>query len=301
MQGGVKMYLPIIICVLLAIAVIILLVKIYLMKKSAGEIAEKLSERLSEDTNTLIDISSGDRDMRNLADNLNVQLKKLREERRRFQHGDTELKEAVTNISHDLRTPLTAVFGYLDLLEREEKSETVQQYLGQIRGRTEAMKTLTEELFRYSIVASAQPLKYEKLCVNSVLEESLAEFYGAIVQHGITPEIEITETRVERTLDKNALKRIFGNIIGNAVKYSSGDLFITLTEDGGLIFSNTAEGLDPVSVGKLFDRFYTAQTAKNSTGLGLSIAKLLAEQMGGCIQADYVGKRVVITLEFAEK
>ncbi len=295
------MYLPIIICVLLAIAVIILLVKIYLMKKSAGEIAEKLSEKLSEDTNTLIDISSGDKDMRALAEKLNVQLKQLRGERRRFRQGDTELKEAVTNISHDLRTPLTAVFGYLDLLEREEKSDTVKEYLEHIRGRTEAMKQLTEELFRYSVVTSARQLSYETLCINSVLEESLAEFYGAIVQQGITPEIEITEVRVERFLDRFALKRILGNIIGNAVKYSGGDLFVTLTEDGRLTFSNTAEGLDPVTVGKLFDRFYTAQTAKNSTGLGLSIAKLLTEQMGGCIQAGYAGNRVVITLEFAGK
>lgn len=295
------MYLLIVLCILLTIAVILLLIKIYFMKISAREIAEKLSEKLSADTNTLIDISSGDRDMRALAEKLNVQLKKLREERRRFQHGDTELKEAVTNISHDLRTPLTAVFGYLDLLEREEKSDTVKNYLGQIRGRTEAMKTLTEELFRYSIVASSQPLKYEKLCVNSVLEESLAEFYGAIVQKGITPKIEITETRVVRILDKTALKRIFGNIIGNAVKYSGGDLFVTLAEDGTATFSNIAEGLDSVAVGKLFDRFYTVETAGNSTGLGLSIAKLLAEQMGGTITAEYAESRVVITLKFAEK
>lgn len=295
------MYLPIGICFLLAIAVIVLLIKIYLMKKSAREITEKLSEKLSADTNTLIDISSGDRDMCDLAENLNVQLKQLREERLRFKHGDTELKEAVTNISHDLRTPLTAVFGYLDLLEREEKSDTVNQYLGQIRGRTEAMKQLTEELFRYSIVASSKPLKYERLCINSVLEESLAEFYGAIVQQGITPEIEITETRVERTLDKTALKRIFGNIIGNAVKYSCGDLFVTLAGDGTATFSNTAEGLDSVTVGKLFDRFYTVETAGNSTGLGLSIAKLLAEQMGGTITAEYADNRVIITLKFTEK
>lgn len=295
------MYLPIGICFLLAIAVIVLLIKIYLMKRSAGEIAEKLSEKLSADTNTLIDISSGDKDMRALAEKLNVQLKKLREERRRFQHGDTELKEAVTNISHDLRTPLTAVFGYLDLLEREEKSDTVKQYLGQIRGRTEAMKQLTEELFRYSIVASSKPLTYEKLCINSVLEESLAEFYGAIVQQGISPEIEITETPVERTLDRTALKRIFGNIIGNAVKYSDGDLFVSLAEDGTAAFSNTAEELDSVTVGKLFDRFYTVETAGNSTGLGLSIAKLLAEQMGGTITAEYADNRVIITLKFSEK
>lgn len=295
------MYLPIGICVLLAIAVIVLLIKIYLMKKSAREIAEKLSEKLSADTNTLIDISSGDEDMRALAEKLNVQLKQLRGERLRFQRGDTELKESVTNISHDLRTPLTAIFGYLDLLEREEKSDTVKQYLGQIRGRTEAMKQLTEELFRYSIAAAAEQMNYEKLCVNSVLEESLAEFYGAVVQRGITPEIEMTETRVERTLDKSALKRIFGNIIGNAVKYSGGDFFVTLAEDGTMTFSNTAEGLDSVAVGKLFDRFYTVETAGNSTGLGLSIAKLLAEQMGGSITADHVGNKVVITLKFAEK
>lgn len=292
------MYLPIIACVLLAATVTVLLIKIYLMKKSAGEIAEKLSEKLSEDTNTLIDISSGDRDMRKLAESLNVQLKKLRRESLRYRRGDAELKEAVTNISHDLRTPLTAVSGYLNLLEREEKSDTVKTYLGHISNRTEAMKTLTEELFRYSIVASAKPLNYEKLCLNSVLEESLAEFYGAVVQRGITPEIEITEERVERPLDRFALKRIFGNIIGNAVKYSCGDLFVTLTADGTITFSNTAEKLDSVTVGRFFDRFYTVETAWNSTGLGLSIAKLLAEQMGGVITAEYIGEKVVITLEF---
>ncbi len=292
------MYLPIIACVLLAATVTVLLIKIYLMKKSAGEIAEKLSEKLSEDTNTRIDISSGDRDMRKLAESLNVQLKKLRRESLRYRRGDAELKEAVTNISHDLRTPLTAVSGYLNLLEREEKSDTVKTYLGHISNRTEAMKTLTEELFRYSIVASAKPLNYEKLCLNSVLEESLAEFYGAVVQRGITPEIEITEERVERPLDRFALKRIFGNIIGNAVKYSCGDLFVTLTADGTITFSNTAEKLDSVTVGRFFDRFYTVETAGNSTGLGLSIAKLLAEQMGGVITAEYIGEKVVITLEF---
>lgn len=292
------MYLPIILCVLLAATVIVLLIKIYLMKKSAKEIAEKLSEKLSEDTNTLIDISSGDKDMRKLAESLNVRLKKLRRESLCYRRGDAELKEAVMNISHDLRTPLTAVSGYLDLLEREEKSDTVKTYLGHISNRTEAMKTLTEELFRYSIVASAKPLNYEKLCLNSVLEESLAEFYGAVVQRGITPEIKITEERVDRTLDKSALKRIFGNIIGNAVKYSSGDFFVTLTDEGTVTFSNTAEGLDSVTVGKLFDRFYTVETAGNSTGLGLSIAKLLAEQMGGEIAAEYIEEKVIITLKF---
>lgn len=292
------MYSAVMLCVLLTIAVVILSAKLYLMKKSAREIAERLSEKLSEDTNTLIDISGGDKDMRAMAECLNVQLKRLREERLRYCLGDRELKETVTNISHDLRTPLTAVFGYLDLLEREEASQTVKKYIGIIRGRTEAMKQLTDELFGYSVAASAKPFELERLYINSVLEESIAEFYGAIVQKGISPKIEITETKIERSLNKTALKRIFGNIIGNAVKYSGGDFSVILFGDGTAEFSNTAPSLDPVAAGRLFDRFYTVETGENSTGLGLSIAKILTEQMGGVIKAEHMDGRLIITLTF---
>lgn len=285
-------------CPLLMAGIVILLIKIYFMKKSAREIKEKIAERMSADTNTLIDISSSDRDMRALAESLNVQLQQLRREKLRYQQGDTELKEAVTNISHDLRTPLTAISGYLDLLEKEKTSETVRKYITQIVNRTDVMKQLTEELFRYSIVASVREMNMESVCLNSILEESIASYYGAIVQHGIIPNVEISEIRVERTLDKSALMRIFGNIISNVIKYSDGDLFVKLTENGVITFSNTAKNLNAVTVGRLFDRFYTVETAKNSTGLGLSIAKLFTEQMGGTIKAEYVNESLVITIYF---
>lgn len=285
-------------CTLLTAGIVILLIKIYFMKKSAREIKEKIAERMSADTNTLIDISSSDRDIRALAESLNVQLQQLRREKLRYQQGDTELKEAVTNISHDLRTPLTAISGYLDLLEKEKTSDTVRKYITQIVNRTDAMKQLTEELFRYSIVASVREMNLETVCLNSILEESIASYYGAIVQHGITPNVEISNARVERTLDKSALMRIFGNIISNTLKYSDGDLFVKLTENGVITFSNTAKNLNAVTVGRLFDRFYTVETAKNFTGLGLSIAKLFTEQMGGTIKAEYVNESLVITIYF---
>lgn len=285
-------------CTLLTAGIVILLIKIYLMKKSAREIKEKIAERMSADTNTLIDISSSDRDMRSLAESLNVQLRQLCREKLRYQQGDTELKEAVTNISHDLRTPLTAISGYLDLLKKEKTSDTVRKYITQIVNRTDAMKQLTEELFRYSIVASVREMNMEPICLNSILEESIASYYGAIMQHGIIPNVEISESPVERTLDKSALMRIFGNIISNALKYSDGDLSVKLTENGVITFSNTAKNLNAVTVGRLFDRFYTVETAKNSTGLGLSIAKLFTEQMGGTIKAEYVNKSLVITIYF---
>lgn len=283
---------------LLCVVIFALCVKIYLMKKSAKEISSAFADRLQTDTNTLIAISSHDKDMRELADSINKQLKILRKEHHRYTQGDTELKEAVIGISHDLRTPLTAICGYLDLLEREEKSETVRQYLGQISNRTDVMKQLTEELFRYSVVAYVKENSIERICLNNALEESIASFYGAICQKQIVPQISITETRVERYLDRSALARIFGNIISNALKYSDGDFSVSLDSDGAITFSNTAESLNYVEAGKLFDRFYTVETARNSTGLGLSIAKLLTEQLGGKIKAEYLAGKLVITLLF---
>lgn len=284
---------------ILSAAVIILLVKIYAMRKAAREIEEAFADRLITDTNTLIDISSGDRYMRKLANSINIQLRKLRAERRRFQQGDYELKTAVTNISHDLRTPLTAICGYLDLLEREERSEEVTRYISYIENRTEALKQLTEELFRYSVIMStSEDISLEAVNINGVLEESIAAFYAALTERGITPAIHIPEEKIIRALNRAALSRVFGNILGNALKYSGGDLDISLKENGEIIFTNTALQLDEVQVGKLFDRFFSVESARNSTGLGLAISKALVEQMNGTISAEYKNDKLSICVAF---
>lgn len=285
------------------IAVVILLtIKIHLLQKSAKEIKAALSEKLKADTNTLIDISSHNKHMKSLAESINIQLKELRKERLHYQQGDYELKEAVTNISHDLRTPLTAICGYLDLLEQTEQSEEVTRYLETIRNRTEILKQLTEELFRYSVFISVSDnTLYENVVLNSVLEESISAYYASLKERNITPKISIPDVKIERSLNKNALSRIFGNVISNAIKYSDGDLNITLLESGEIVFSNKASSLDEVQTGRLFDRFYTVETAKKSTGLGLSIAKALTEQMNGSITAKYIDGSIYIHITFANE
>lgn len=290
-------HLLLIIIGILILIIFVLLAKVWFLRKSAQEIRDAFRDRLAEDTNTFIDISTRDPYMRRLAADINVQLRLLRNERHRFQQGDLELKEAVTNISHDLRTPLTAICGYLDLLEREEKSEAVQRYLSQIGNRTEALKALTEELFRYSVVTSTQDLKLERLDMVRTLEESLLSFYGAMQEKGIQPEIQLPEEPVYRELDAGALSRIFSNIICNALKYSDGDFSVTMANDGSITFSNTAKELNAVTVGRLFDRFYTVDAGRNSTGLGLSIAKLLTERMGGSIEAAYESQQLHIIVK----
>ena len=290
--------LPWIICGAFAVVIIILAIKIRMMQKSMDEICSCLSEHLSSDTNQLITVSSSDKHVRHLASEIAKQLAELRRQRRQYINGDRELKEAVTNISHDLRTPLTAICGYLELLEAEEMTDNTRRYVEQIANRTEALKSLTEELFRYSVISSVSDLSYEKVDVGRVLEDTLISFYGAFEQKNITPNISLPDGVIIRSLDKSALSRIFGNIISNAVKYSDGDFTVIMTNTGEITFSNTASELSSVDVGKLFDRFYTVDSARKSTGLGLSIAKLLTERMGGCISADYKSNTLSIMLSF---
>lgn len=287
---------------ILAVTVIALLIKIYMLQKAAGEIETAFADRLMTDTNTLIDISGNDRHMRHLANTINRQLRILREKRHRFWQGDAELKNAVTNISHDLRTPLTAVFGYLDLLEREEKSEEAKRYIAIIKDRCEMMKQLTEELFRYSVILSKEnDISREPVVINTVLEESIAAFYTALKERNMTPAIQMPETKVIRLLDDSALSRIFSNLLQNAMKYSDGDLDITLSEDGEITFANTATRLSEIETGRLFDRFFTVEAARKSTGLGLAITKTLVEQMDGNILAEYKNGRLRICISFPNR
>lgn len=288
-----------VLCAGLGLAVLFLSVKIAVMKKSVREIALRLARWLDTDTNTLISISSNDKAMNELAASLNTQLKLLRRQRQRFLQGDTELKNAVTNISHDLRTPLTAISGYLDLMEGMEKSEEIERCLLVIRGRTRALEALTEELFGYSVITSPEYdlVGKEQIDVKAVLEESILGFYAALNEKGITPEITMPEEKVVCFLNRAALSRIFANLINNAMKYSDGDLEITLTKEGKIIFANTAGSLTAVEAERIFDRFYTVENARKSTGLGLSIARNLLEQMNGTITASYKNGRLLITIQ----
>lgn len=269
-----------------------------LLKAGLRETGRELTQILTQDTNRLLGLSSRDRDLRRLAHTLNEQLKALQQERHRYQDGDRELKEAVTNISHDLRTPLTAVSGYLELLTREQHSPQTLRCLEIIRNRIDSMKQLTEELFRYSLALTAGNLKPELLSLNKLLEESLLSFYEIFRQKDITPEISLPETPVMRKLDASAALRIFHNIISNAAKYSYGDFHVSLTPDGTVTFSNSAPNLTPVTAAQLFNRFYTVESLDESTGLGLSIAKNLTEHLGGHIAAAYREGRLIITVSF---
>lgn len=285
----------------LLVIIFALLLKIFYMRKAIKEIKRGFSEKLYTDTNTPIMLSSHDKLVSSLANDINVELKELQKQKHRYIQGDKELKNAITNISHDLRTPLTTICGYLSLLDKEEKSEHIARQLSIIKNRTFALKQLVEELFRYTtIISDTENSVYTETVINNVLEDCISSYYAIFKEKGITPNINLCEQKIVRSVDKTALLRIFNNVIDNAIKYSEGDLTISLFENGKIVFSNHTSDLNEIQIGKLFDRFYTVNTARKSTGLGLSIAKALIEKMDGNISADYSNNVLSIIIKLNE-
>ena len=284
----------------LVVVIMLLIIKILVMKKSVREIRTDFIASKKGDTNSLITVSSRDKDICNLASDLNDSLKEQRKMYMLYNRGDQELKTSIANISHDLRTPLTAISGYLELLKDEEKNEAVEKYLDIIEERTNHMKKLTAEMFEYSVIVASDDSEIimEDVDLNRMLEDCVMNYYAALLEKNIDVTVDITENKIVRKLNKAQIERIFSNLVSNALKYSDGDLSISMNDDGEIVFSNTAKKLTPVITERLFGRFYTVENARNSTGLGLSIAKTFVERMNGEIRAEYHDSRLFIIIKF---
>ncbi len=158
---------------------------------------------------------------------------------------------------------------------------------------------LTEQFFDFSKALDIQnEIKREKIVVNDILEDSIASFYSLFKEYNITPNIDICKEKVVRLLNENMLKRIFENIIFNAVKYSEKDFNVKMYGNGTIEFSNKTDKLDQVSLEKMFNRYYTVRNAKKSNGIGLSIAKQLVELSNGKIEAKYKNNSLMIVIKF---
>ena len=247
--------LPWLLCGALAAIVLILCARLRLLQKSLDEIAAQLGERLGSDTNNPIFLSARDPHARKLAGALNVQLKELRRLRQRYENGDRELKEAVTNVSHDLRTPLTAICGYLELLDRGDKTPDQARYLSLISDRAEAMRQLTEEWMEEEERLRQQRLAEYEGCLLFLLlrametdagEVSLEEIRQSLDADGeeyarLLPSVQIfKEVMVEllrgREIDIEVLREERRNFIG---EFSGGfqlnEMLLNLIEEHSLM------------------------------------------------------------------
>lgn len=284
-----------IIIAILLIILIFIIFKLYIIKKSLKEIGCSINDILKSDTNNLLTISSSDKDIKNLTNCLNIELKELRNQRLQYENGNQELKKTITNISHDMRTPLTAINGYMDLIKDETEGEKQNEYIEIIERKTNDLIILTEQLFDFSKTMDiGTKIKKEKCCINEILEETLANYYIIFKEKNIIPQVKISKEKIYKMVDKNTIIRVFENILSNVSKYSNGDFRVVLNKEGKITFSNKATSLDATTVQKIFDRYFTVENAKKSTGLGLSIAKQLVELNGGNIKANYINGYLII-------
>lgn len=291
----------VILVVALSAVSLLLFFKLWILKSGLKELKEEYVRIENDHTNTLIGISSLDADLCALADTLNKTHNKVQEKYHQYAQGDMEMKNTITGVTHDLRTPLTAICGYIDLLKNDELSlEERKKYLEIIENRAAFMKELTEELFEFSkaLCKEQEELPLEEVFLNQMMEDVLMEYYGVLSKASIEPVVEITEKRIIRKLNPHALERILSNMISNSIKYSRGDLRISLDANGIISFSNFAPEMSQLDVNRLFDRYYTVQTGRASTGLGLSIVKSFVKRMDGNIEAEYKNDYLTIRIWF---
>ncbi len=289
----------ILLLVILIFICIFLILRLYYAKRSIKEIEKSFSYILKEDTNNLITISSSDKDIKRLAISLNKNLKDLRKQKLRFENGNQELKNIITNISHDLRTPIVAIKGYAELMEENELLSEKKRYLEVIERKANELTELTNQLFEFSMIGDVNlETQKENCCINEILEETLLSYYSIFKEKNIVPEVKICSKKLYKFINKLSLIRVFENIFSNVCKYSNGDFKVEIKETGTIIFSNNAKSLDSITVQKIFGRYFSVENAKESTGIGLSIAKRLVELNNGKINAKYINKNLIIEIKF---
>lgn len=206
---------------------------------------------------------------------------------------EQELRRQISNVSHDLRTPLTSILGYLQLLEDDAlPDEQRKEYLRVVEGRAKSLQSLISTFYDLSRVEGGEfPLERKRVDLRSALSELLASFYSDFIDAGFEMEVDLPPDLPAVQADPGGVLRVFSNLLRNALDHGAGSVRIRLYSDGKRVVSeccNKAPGLVTEDVTHVFERFFTSdkmRTGRN-TGLGLAIVKTLAEQMGCTVSAE---------------
>ena len=290
----------IIACGLLATGFIAVLIRLLLVKSDLRQASKRLAEIVDADTNAILHTRTYDKDIIAFTIIINSILRKNRVEHFEIIHTEAALKRAITNISHDLRTPLTAARGYLQMLESAELDPKTQaRYVEIIRERLENLSTLMNSLFEFArIIEGDTALTMQDINVGNILRDTLSEAYGELESKGFTVDINIPDTPVIFHCDADALRRVLQNLLKNVCVHGEEYLRVSLT-DNKIEISNKAGNLNKLDTAHMFDRFYTSDASRNNknTGLGLAIAKELTQRMGSQISASKEGDMLIMRLQ----
>ena len=288
------------------LAGIIILQSIIMWKyqRQVKDICRQLAFLMKHDSNMLIHREFGLGGIGMLSDRLNDLLELRRKEKRYYQEKETLIADTYTNLSHDIRTPLTSLDGYFQLMEACENVEEQRRYLNIIHERIHSLNEMLEELFMFTKLKNeSYRLELTSCCINRILKETVFSYYDDWVRREIQPDIQITEEQLYIDGNKQGLSRIIQNVIKNGLDHGEKKIRIVLKREQNravLRISNQVIASEKIDIEHVFDRFYKADAArsKTSTGLGLSIAREFVRRMNGEIGAKIEENEFIVEMSF---
>ena len=248
----------------------------YLRRKDITDMADELSSINKESTNRRITVGGRDGAMSRLAEEINKSIDKSIEAEAAYIRADSELRNAIADMSHDLRTPLTSIMGYLQLIRDGDVGPADKaEYLGIVERRAVSLQNLICSFYDLSrLQAGEYRFEYKSINMGNMLEDITASFYNDFVNRGIEPSIDIDMSTPKVIADENAVARIYQTVEGDCLK---------------TVFTNDCENMTEEDAVRIFDRFFTADRMRTgqNTGLGLAITRELTEQMGHIVSSEY--------------
>lgn len=293
-----------ILTVILAVSVAVLIAVLVKIRAQLRDINEQLDFLCEKDTNMLLLTDTNMADIGRLKERINRFLEQWHRQREAAAKKEQMISDTYTNLSHDIRTPLTSLDGYFQLLKDETDKSAQEHYIDIIQERITSLKDMLEELFMFTKLKNDSfKLELSNCCVSRLLKQTVFSYYEEWKKQGIEPSLDICEDTIFITANAQALRRVLQNVIKNALVHGQNSICIQMKQKNKIVHilvSNDVKNPDDIDVDKVFERFYKADEARSisSSGLGLSIAKELVERMGGSIEARLEGKRFVVEIQF---
>lgn len=276
---------------ILGIALAAVLTAHIIYRRQVRKTCRRLAFIREHDTNMMLLSDLDFKELNELEKEINGVIEKSRADSLASQKSELALKETISNISHDIRTPLTSLDGYFQLLSEAKTDEERERYIAVIKSRISSLREMLEELFVYTKLSneSYEP-ETERINFSQLVFDTAFSFYDDFSRSGTEPQVNFCEEQLHINANEEAVRRIIQNIIKNAVVHGTGYVGFSLAEkDGRAVFtcSNSTEKADEIDLEKVFTRFYKADAARtrNSSGLGLAIAHDFTVKMGGEIKA----------------
>lgn len=289
--------------IILIFIILLLIVYIIRIKRELKSISKQIEESKGEYINVHTNAINDSIEI--LAKNINYLYDNSQKILAKNKKIENELRQSISNISHDLRTPLTSIKGYVQLIKEDSITDKEKNdYINIVEKRVENLQNLITSFYDLSRIHGNEfKFNLKKINLKTILCDSIAMYYNNFIEKNIEPVIEIDEKIQDIISDESVVERIFSNLIGNMLKYADKNIKISLFQEENYIiskFQNLAPNLKEEDMDKLFDRFYTADKSRSdkNTGLGLAITKSLLDKLNNKIEAKLINGNLIIEIKW---